>query len=70
MSQKFEEVVVQGVAGVSPVLALVRVRGGTAYLCSVDRCKTSNPSDIEDWLVGFPISDVRMAASGEPLGAN
>jgi len=69
MLQKFEEVIVQGVAGPSNVLGLVRIRGKVAYVCSLDRCHAGSPAEIEDWLVGFPVSDVRRANDGGPLRA-
>lgn len=69
MRSAFQTVLVRGFDGEEARVALVRLSGRTALVCSVERAERcmSDPEALEDWLVGFPLSDVRKE-TGQPLG--
>lgn len=59
--QNFPEVFVRGADGRERRLALVRSTEKVAFVCSIQRLRNLSAEGIEQWLVGFPLSDVRPA---------
>jgi len=68
VSQKIREVLVTGADGSKKRLALVRTEGGVAYVCSVEKTRCVGFAELEQWLVGFPVSDVRERDGGPLKG--
>ena len=67
MAQSFERVFVRGADGAEKILSLVRMGDRVAFCCAEERTRISSPEELEDWVVGFPMEDVRRADSGKPL---
>ncbi|MEL6283812.1 MAG: hypothetical protein AAFQ73_13820 [Pseudomonadota bacterium] len=66
----FERVIVRGVDGSETLLVLVSRDERTAYVCSPERMETTPRQDLEEWVVGFPLADVRYERSGGSLLEN
>lgn len=65
--QRFRIVKIRLVSGELRDLALIRLENNVAFVCSLERAESSD--DVENWIVGFPLSDLKDGKIGTATNA-